>query len=96
MVAAADPGEHPIQAMYRAAPCTETLATIDAPLREDVAGLLATLPDKAMAWGYLLAIDALHPNAKAGATTLLIRLRADCAASPTTPAETILRGYLGG
>lgn len=93
----ADHGEeHPIQALYRAAPCTETIATIDAPVPDDVAELVSVIPDQAMAWGYLLAFDAMYPSAKGERHTLLKRLRADCAASPDTPAQTILLGYTEG
>lgn len=88
LAASADHGEHRVQALYRAEPCVRVLAAIES--QEQTIDALA---EQAMAWGYLLAIDALHPDAKGGHHTLLQRLRTDCASSPELPAADLLRSY---
>lgn len=91
---AQEPEEHPIQTMYRDAPCTEVVGLLDAWPDLPPAESLNFYLEKGMAWGFLLGFDAMHPEAKGEADTLLSRVRLDCAAAPETPALTILEGYL--
>ncbi|WP_147112149.1 hypothetical protein [Tateyamaria sp. syn59] len=86
---------HEVQTIFWTAPCTETVALMDAAPPEDVPilTLVGVLAQQAMAWGHLLGFESAHPGIRGEHETVLMRLRTDCAATPDKTAIDILRGY---
>lgn len=88
-IAAADGyADHKGVTPWRDQPCTVVIGAIDA------GAALAAMPAQAVTWGFLLGYDTANGGLHGNEETTLVRLRKACAASPETPALTLLEGFL--
>ena len=74
--AAADiPGiqNHPVQHLFTSQPCSAAISAIDNPDPD-----LIAVGEMAMAFGFIMGIEALNPGIRKDHETVLMRLRADC------------------
>lgn len=86
---------HSTHVLFRDKPCTEAVATIDAPPNPD--GLHPAIQSTlrlGFAFGFLLGVDAMYPGIAGDEATLLIRLRKACAETPERPALEILTEFI--
>lgn len=74
--------------MYRDAPCTEVVGTIDGTVSLD------GLPLQGMLWGFLLGFDQANGGLQGGNETTLSRLRKACSETPRAPAIDLLRSFV--
>jgi hypothetical protein len=80
---------HDVQILFMQRPCAQAVATIDVPPIG-----LEGIGRMAMAFGFLMGFEVAHPGIRGEYETILMRLRADCAAHGDKTAIELLRGYV--
>lgn len=76
---------HPVQDLFTNQPCSAAIQTIDNPDPD-----LIEVGEMAMAFGFIMGIEALNPGIRKNHDTVLMRLRADCASNSDTSALNLL------